>query len=133
MRGTRSGSAALGVAAVLGIGLALASPAAAQTAEADPKAKALSWQQKANETRATVMGVAEELEAHGDQGNAAARGMIEDAQRWVAEGDRSRSQGDAEMGEESFEKASYSYNMAWQHYVRAATSGLNAKRILTGK
>jgi hypothetical protein len=115
------------------LAIAVAAGAQQPAPQQDPKEMALSWQKKANDTRATVIGVAEELGRIGDQGNAAAKGMIDDAHRWVAEGDKSRSQGDEKMAQESFEKASYDYNMAWQHYVRAATSGLNARRILTGE
>ena len=119
----------LALAAALGIG----SAAWAQTQAADPKASALSWQKQANDTRATVMGVYAELEKIGDQGNAPAKGMIDDAKRWVTEGDKSKALGDEKMGKDDYQKASYDYNMAWQHYVRAATSGLNAKRMLTGE
>ena len=117
----------------LAAALAVGSAAWAQTQPADPKASALSWQKQANDTRATVMGVYAELEKIGDQGNAAAKGMIDDALHWVAEGDKSKALADEKMGKDDFQKASYDYNMAWQHYVRAATSGLNAKRMLTGE
>jgi hypothetical protein len=123
--------AMLGLAAALG----LAAPAArsqTQTAE-DPKEGALSWQKKASDTRATVMGVAEELDRIGDQGNAAARGMIDDAKHWVAEGDKTTTKADEEFGKGAYQQAKNEYTMAWQHYVRAATSGLNARRMLTGQ
>lgn len=113
----------------------LAVSAAGQAAEpsADPKASALSWQKQASDTRAAVAAVADELGKLGDQGNAAAKGMIDDAVRWLGEGDKSQAQGDERMAQSDYVKASQAYNMAWQHYVRAATSGLNAKRILTGQ
>jgi len=119
----------LALVATLGLG----SAAWAQTQAADPKASALSWQKQANDTRATVAGVAEELEKIGDQGNVPAKGMIDDAKHWIAEGDKSKALADEKMGRADYQKASYDYNMAWQHYVRAATSGLNAKRMLTGE
>ena len=99
----------------------------------DYKDSALSWQKQANDTRGAVVGVAEELETIGDQGNTTAKGLIEDAVKWLGEGDKSLSEGDEEMEKQDFEKASFNYNMAWQYYVKAATAGLNAKRILTGK
>ena len=99
----------------------------------DYKESALSWQKQANDTRGAVVGVAEELNTIGDQGNTTAKGLIDDAVKWLGEGDKSLSKGDEEMEKEDFEKASFNYNMAWQYYVKAATAGLNAKRILTGK
>jgi hypothetical protein len=99
----------------------------------DPKASALSWQKQANDTRAAVMSVAEELEQTGDKGSADARGLIEDAKRWLGEGDKSRSEGDAKMEAEEYEAASNAYNMAWQYYVKAATAGMNAQTILAGR
>lgn len=120
----------LGLAAALGLGAA----ATAQTqSPQDPKEAALVWQKKASDTRATVMGVAEELDRIGDQGNAAAKGMIDDAKHWVSEGDKTTTKADAELGKGAYQQATNEYTMAWQHYVRAATSGLNAKRILTGQ
>jgi hypothetical protein len=113
--------------------LALASAAWSQTPAADPKASALSWQKQANETRAAVAAVADELGKIGDKGNVPAKGMIDDAMHWLAEGDKSKALADEKMGKADYQKASLDYNMAWQHYVRAATSGLNAKRMLTGE
>ncbi len=113
--------------------LALAPAAWSQTPPADPKASALSWQKQANETRAAVASVADELGKIGDQGNVPAKGMIDDATHWLAEGDKSKALADEKMGKADYPKASLDYNMAWQHYVRAATSGLNAKRMLTGQ
>ena len=113
--------------------LALAPAAWSQTPPADPKASDLSWQKQANETRAAVVSVADELGKIGDQGNVPAKGMIDDATHWLAEGDKSKALADEKMGKADYQKASLDYNMAWQHYVRAATSGLNAKRMLTGQ
>jgi ABC-type nitrate/sulfonate/bicarbonate transport system substrate-binding protein len=118
---------ALAFATALGLGFV------ARAEEADPKDAALSWQKQATDTRATVAGVAEELGRIGDKGNAAAKGMIDDAVHWIDEGDKSRAKGDEKMSKEEYKAASLDYNMAWQHYVRAATSGLNAKRMLTGE
>ena len=97
------------------------------------KESALSWQKQANDTRGAVVSVAEELNTIGDQGNTTAKGLIDDAVKWLGEGDKSLSKGDKDMEKQEFEKASFNYNMAWQYYVKAATAGLNAKRILTGK
>ena len=99
----------------------------------DYKDSALSWQKQANDTRGAVVNVAEELGKIGDQGNPAAKDLINDAVNWLGEGDKNLSNGDSEMEKQEFEKASFSYNMAWQYYVKAATAGLNARRILTGK
>ena len=99
----------------------------------DYKDSAVSWQKQANDTRGAVVSVAEELGTIGDQGNPTAKGLIDDAVKWLGEGDKNLSNGDSEMEKQEFEKASYSYNMAWQYYVKAATAGLNARRILTGK
>ncbi len=93
---------------------------------------ALSWQKQANDTRGAVVSVYEELGKIGDQGNPAAKDLISDAVKWLGEGDKNLANGDSEMENKDFEKASFSYNMAWQYYVKAATAGLNAKRILTG-
>lgn len=98
-----------------------------------PEQSALSWQKNAKDTRKQVVSVAEELGQIGDKGNQDAKGLIEDAHQWLAEGDKKLEEGDQLFEKEEFEKASYSYNMAWQYYVKAATAGLNAKRILTGK
>jgi len=97
------------------------------------KDSALSWQKQANNTRGAVVSVYEELGKIGDQGNPTAKGLIDDAVKWLGEGDANLANGDSQMEKQDFEKASYSYNMAWQYYVKAATAGLNAKRILTGK
>lgn len=99
----------------------------------DQKDSAISWQKQAKDTRVKVVAVAEELESIGDKGNEDAKGLIKDAHNWLAEGDRKMEEGDKLFAEETFGTSSYSYNMAWQYYVKAATAGLNAKRILTGK
>jgi Asp-tRNA(Asn)/Glu-tRNA(Gln) amidotransferase A subunit family amidase len=112
--------------AVLGLVLALAGGAAAQQAK-DPEASALSWQKQAADTRAAVVGVAEELGALDLEGDAAQ--LFEDAKQWLEKGDAEVAKAEARMQEESFQEASYAYNMAWQYYVKAATAGLNAKRL----
>ncbi|GBD39840.1 hypothetical protein HRbin37_02126 [bacterium HR37] len=94
---------------------------------------ALSWQKQAKDTRKAVVGVLEELEKIGDKGNPDAKGLIEDTKKWLEEGDNALSKADKEIEKEDYEKASYDYNMAWQYYVKAATAGLNAKRVLTGQ
>ncbi|MDE0290992.1 MAG: hypothetical protein OXK19_00560 [Candidatus Dadabacteria bacterium] len=99
----------------------------------DYRESALSWQKQAGDTKVAVVSVAEELSAIGDKGNPTAEGLINDAVMWLGEGDKSFSKGDEEMEKEDFEKASFNYNMAWQYYVKAATAGLNARRMLTGK
>lgn len=96
------------------------------------KESAESWKKQANDTRGAVVSVYEELGKIGDKGNPAAKDLIDDAVKWLGEGDENLANGDSEMETKEFEKASYSYNMAWQYYVKAATAGLNAKRILTG-
>lgn len=100
---------------------------------AENKETATSWQKQATSTRAQVVSVADELTKIGDKGNADAKGLIEDATNWLKEGDKELAKGDESMKKEEWETASYSYNMAWQYYVKAATAGLNAKRILTGQ
>ncbi len=97
------------------------------------KDSALSWQKQSTDTRAKVMAVYEELTEIGDQGNADAKDLIADAVTQLGEGDKQLKAGDDNLAKSEFEKASYDYNMAWQYYVKAATAGLNAKRILTGK
>ena len=93
---------------------------------------ALSWQKNAKDTRAAVVSVYGELEKIGDKGNPDAKGLIADAVKWLGEGDKELAKGDEAMTKNEWESASYNYNMAWQYYVKAATAGLNAKRILTG-
>ncbi len=97
------------------------------------KASALSWQKQARDTRATVMSVVEELNKLGDQGNPTVKDLINDAGMWVNMADQKLAEADKQMKEGKFDVASSTYNMAWQYYVKAATAGLNAKRILTGK
>jgi hypothetical protein len=97
------------------------------------KDSALSWQKQATGTRAAVISVYEELTKIGDKGNADAKELIDDAVIQLGEGDKQLKAGDDLLVKEQFEKASYDYNMAWQYYVKAATAGLNAKRILTGQ
>ena len=97
------------------------------------KDSALSWQKQSTETRAKVMAVYEELTEIGDQGNADVKDLIADAVTQLGEGDKQLKAGDDNLAKSEFEKASYDYNMAWQYYVKAATAGLNAKRILTGQ
>lgn len=94
---------------------------------------AKSWQEQATSTRAQVMGVYEELEKIGDQGNPTAKELIADAVTQLGEGDKFLKKGDEAMEAKEWEKANFGYNMAWQYYVKAATAGLNARRILTGK
>ncbi|MBI4228875.1 MAG: hypothetical protein HY693_04040 [Deltaproteobacteria bacterium] len=103
----------------------------ARGAENEETAK--SWQQQASSTRAEVVKVADELNKIGDQDNPTAKGLIEDATMWLKMGDESLSKGAEAMEKKEWEKANVSYNMAWQYYVKAATAGLNAKRILTGQ
>jgi len=97
------------------------------------KDSALSWQKQSTETRAKVMAVYKELTEIGDQGNADAKDLIADAVTQLGKGDKQLKAGDDKLAKSEFEKASYDYNMAWQYYVKAATAGLNAKRILTGQ
>ncbi len=94
---------------------------------------AKSWQEQATSTRAQVMSVYEELQEIGDQDNPTAKELIDDAVIQLGEGDKFLKQGDTAMEAQEWEKANYGYNMAWQYYVKAATAGLNARRILTGK
>ncbi len=94
---------------------------------------ALSWQKQSTDIRAKVMAVYEELTEIGDQGNADAKDLIADAVTQLGEGDKQLKAGDDNLAKSEFEKASYDYNMAWQYYVKAATAGLNARRILTGR
>jgi hypothetical protein len=100
---------------------------------AENEETAQSWQKQATSTRAQVVSVAEELNKIGDKGNPDAKGLIEDATTQLGKGDEELAKGDKAMKEEKWEDASYGYNMAWQYYVKAATAGLNAKRILTGQ
>lgn len=100
---------------------------------AENKETATSWQKQATSTRAQVASVADELNKIGDKGNPDAKGLIEDATNWLKQGDQELAKGDESMKKDDWENASYSYNMAWQYYVKAATAGLNAKRILTGQ
>lgn len=97
------------------------------------KDSALSWQKQSTDIRAKVMEVYEELTKIGDQGNADVKDLIADAVTQLGEGDKQLKTGDDELAKKEFEKASYDYNMAWQYYVKAATAGLNARRILTGQ
>jgi hypothetical protein len=97
------------------------------------KESAISWQKQAKDTRGAVVSIAEELDKIGDKGNPDAKGLIADTKKWLEEGDKALSRADNEMEKEEYEKASYDYNMAWQYYVKAATAGLNAKRILIGR
>lgn len=92
---------------------------------------ALSWQKQANETRAAVVSVAAELEQLGDQGKPDAKGLVDDAKQWLAKGDETLAQAEAQMAEADFATASSTYNMAWQYYVKAATAGLAAKTMLS--
>ena len=92
-----------------------------------------SWQQQATSTRATVVSVAEELGKIGDKGNPDVKILIDDATTQLGKGDKELAKGEKAMKKEEWENCSYGYNMAWQYYVKAATAGLNAKRILTGK
>jgi len=103
----------------------------AVSAENEETAK--SWQEQAQSTRAVVVGVADELGKIGDKGNPYAKDLIEDAVKWIEEGDNELANGDKAMEKEEWEKANFAYNMAWQLYVKAATAGLNAKSILTGE
>lgn len=100
---------------------------------ADEVSSAESWKKQATETRAKVVAVAEELESLGAAPGSDAEGLIEDAKRWLAKGDAELAQADAQMETGQVAEASSTYNMAWQYYVKAATAGLNARRILTGR
>lgn len=97
------------------------------------KDSALSWQKQAVDTRAVVVSVYEELTKLSDQADANAKELIDDAVIQLGEGDKKLKAADDLMTKESFEQASSDYNMAWQYYVKAATAGLNAKRIITGQ
>lgn len=97
------------------------------------KDSALSWQKQATDTRAKVVSVYDELNKIGDQGNADAKQLIDEAVNWLGEGDKELKSGDEVFASNKYQEASYNYNMAWQYYVKAATAGLNARRILTGQ
>lgn len=100
---------------------------------ADNEETAQSWQEQATSTRESVMKVYGELEEIGDQDNPTAKDLIADAVRQLGEGDKYMAQGNEAMDAKDWEKANFGYNMAWQYYVKAATAGLNARRVLTGK
>jgi len=97
------------------------------------KQSALSWKKQATDTRAAVVGVAEEIEKIGYKGNRDVEDLMRDAKEQLGKGDASFKNGEKAMKAGDYEKASAEYNMAWQYYVKAATAGLNAKRILTGR
>lgn len=100
---------------------------------AENEETARSWQKQATDTRAAVMKVYGELEKIDVSEQPDAKDLIDDAVAQLNEGDKYMKEGDEAMGKEEWEKANYGYNMAWQYYVKAATAGLNAKRILTGQ
>lgn len=120
-------------AGFLGEGLSLAQEGEASAGAGGAEESALSWQKQARDTRAQVMSVVEELNELGDQGNPVAKDLINDAGMWLGKADDKLAEADKKMEESDFDVASSTYNMAWQYYVKAATAGLNAKRILTGK
>ena len=97
------------------------------------KQSALSWKKQASDTRAAVVGVAEEIEKIGYKGNRDAEDLMRDAKEQLGKGDDSFKKGEKAMKAGDYEKAAAAYNMAWQYYVKAATAGLNAKRVLTGQ
>ena len=100
---------------------------------AENEESAKSWQKQATDTRAAVMKVYDELEKIDVSEQPDAKGLIDDAVAQLTEGDKYMKEGDVAMGKQEWEKANFGYNMAWQYYVKAATAGLNAKRILTGQ
>lgn len=100
---------------------------------AEPKESALSWQKQARETRAAVVGVADELGKMDASTKPDAKGLIDDALRWLAKGDETVASGDEQMAAEDWSSASSTYNMAWQYYVKAATAGLAAKTMLESR
>jgi hypothetical protein len=99
---------------------------------AENEESAKSWQKQATDTRAAVMKVYDELEKIDVSEQPDAKGLIDDAVAQLTEGDKYMKEGDVAMGKQEWEKANFGYNMAW-YYVKAATAGLNAKRILTGQ
>lgn len=100
---------------------------------AENQETAQSWQKQATSTRAAVMSVYDELKKIDVSDQPDAKGLIDDAVAQLTEGDKYMKQGDEAMEKQEWEKANAGYNMAWQYYVKAATAGLNAKRILTGQ
>ena len=100
---------------------------------AENQESAASWQNQATSTRAAVMNVYDELKKIDVSDQPDAKGLIDDAVAQLTEGDKYMKQGDEAMEKQEWEKANAGYNMAWQYYVKAATAGLNAKRILTGQ
>lgn len=100
---------------------------------ADNQETAKSWQNQATSTRAAVMKVYDELKKIDVSNQPDAKGLIDDAVAQLTEGDKYMKQGDEATEKKEWDKASAGYNMAWQYYVKAATAGLNAKRILTGQ
>lgn len=100
---------------------------------AENQETALSWQKQATSTRGAVMNVYDELKKIDVSDQPDAKGLIDDAVAQLTEGDKYMKQGDEAMEKQEWEKANDDYNMAWQYYVKAATAGLNAKRILTGQ
>lgn len=100
---------------------------------AEPKESALSWQKQAKDTRAAVVSVADELGKMDASAKPDAKGLIDDAMSWLGKGDEEVAAGDELMAAENYEKASSTYNMAWQYYVKAATAGLTAKTMLESR
>lgn len=100
---------------------------------AENQETAQSWQKQATSTRAAVMSVYDELQKIDVSEQPDAKDLIDDAVAQLTEGDKYMKQGDEAMEKQEWEKANVGYNMAWQYYVKAATAGLNAKRILTGQ
>ena len=117
-----------------GLGIVLMALALAGVAGAkDAQESALSWQKQAQDTRAAVVSVADELGQMDASQKPDAKGLIDDAMQWLAKGDESVAEGDTLMEAEDFPKASSTYNMAWQYYVKAATAGLAAKTMLESR
>lgn len=116
---------------LFGLIIIFAVSAVAIGAENEETAK--SWQKQATSTRAAVMSVYGELEKIDVSEEPVAKDLITDAVAQLGEGDKYMTQGDEAMEKQEWEKANFGYNMAWQYYVKAATAGLNAKRILTGQ
>lgn len=113
--------------------LAFAAGAAAQeAASADPAERAKASQERAEDTRAQVVAVAEELESSSGEASRDAKGQIEDAKRWLARGDTELEKGEAKLGSGEPAAARQDFEMAYQYYVKAATAGLNARRMITG-
>jgi hypothetical protein len=98
----------------------------------DAKVKAENWITQADSTKALVEGVLAAAVDAGAAEHAVAKDQVNDAQRWVAEGEKALTAAKEALAAEDYVKAGNMGNLSWQYYVKAGTAAVLASKLVSG-